>query len=933
MESSQPVTVPRYSRILSIDVMVGQERRPRRSFIEPSRLLLGRLPTSDILFGAKEQTVSSTHAEITQLGGRFVLRDLESRNGLWVPSVGDSTGVRIKELSLDEAEEPKDVTLGPAGPLCRISVGYVVPFADYLVTGQLGEGGMATVFMARKAQGSERPVVLKLIAQSLLLSIDPREAKAMFEQEARLSSFVSDANVVNIFDTGCWEGTHYIAMEYLRGVNLSSVLRQLHRRGLRCPFPLAAALVSRACLGLHAAHEARDETGEQLGIVHRDFTPTNLMCTPDGDVKLIDFGVARALGKRSLASRGQFVGKPAYAAPEQIRSPQEVDRRTDIFAAGVILYELCAGTSLFHRATEFATMDAVLSDPIPQIPEAPAVLQGIIHRALCREPSGRHQTAAQLAEELERFTLGTNGELMRRGAVAAALSKLGVDLQPAPPRPLTARPSLFPTPLHGVVDKAVVSPPRPSRPVPTPLRATPQAPQSVVLGEHTCVFGATLQLHQEKGNAALLAVCYAVEITTAACAERRSGTLYLISGEQAWSPPRAEVAVKISRLLEQMQPLLSTVMLPFLFAGEAWSGGPFALLFPTPQAAHSWQAAQVQLAGDPEARLALLRELCSALFVIRQQLPQFVHGQLSPTQIEIRWQASHPQVLLTVGPCLAALLGTTPLGSAGTPLTTPYLAPELLESAASSASDVFSLGMLGYELLGGDMKSADLAVRSGGLPPPIPPCIKVPLPSRDILMESLRAQPYLRPSDAALCRALGNAQTDSPRTLLPIQIPRPDSPREITHPDGAKLWLASIRLDKQPAQGLRMLPFSQVPHLLPAPIGLQLFRGLLAIEMCAGERASGLGGGGHRLYGEGAVTGDKRLLLLEPSGYFEIGSRSQRRLQRVDYQRVVLRKEVAIDLPPLGIRMIPEEDRLSVLLWTRDVRSGDHHLVCVQIME
>ena len=118
------------------------------------------------------------------------------------------------------------------------------------------------------------------------------------------------------------------------------------------------------------------------------------MCTPDGDVKLIDFGVARALGKRSLASRGQFVGKPAYAAPEQIRSPQEVDRRTDIFAAGVILYELCAGTSLFHRATEFATMDAVLSDPIPQIPEAPAVLQGIIHRALCREPSGRHQTAA-----------------------------------------------------------------------------------------------------------------------------------------------------------------------------------------------------------------------------------------------------------------------------------------------------------------------------------------------------------------------------------------------------------------------------------------------------------------------------------------------------------------------------------------------------------
>ena len=166
----------------------------------------------------------------------------------------------------------------------------------------------------RQAQGPERPVVLKLIAQSLLLSIDPREAKAMFEQESRLSPFVIDANVVNIFDTGCWEGTHYIAMEYLRGVNLSSVIKQLHRKGLRCPFPLAAALVSRACLGLHAAHEARDETGEPLGIVHRDFTPTNIMCTPDGEVKLIDFGVARALGKRSLVSRGQFVGCLLYTS-------------------------------------------------------------------------------------------------------------------------------------------------------------------------------------------------------------------------------------------------------------------------------------------------------------------------------------------------------------------------------------------------------------------------------------------------------------------------------------------------------------------------------------------------------------------------------------------------------------------------------------------
>ena len=241
--------------------------------------------------------------------------------------------------------------------------------------------------------------------------------------------------------------------------------------------------------------------------------------------------------------------------------------------------------------------------------------------------------------------------------------------------------------------------------------------------------------------------------------------------------------------------------------------------------------------------------------------------------------------------------------------------------------------MLGYELFGGDLQSACLAVSNGGLPPPIPPCVMVSPHLRDVLMESLRVSSHLRPSIAALCRALGNRTIQSPRTLLPIQVPQTEMTREVNHPDDAKLFLSTLKIEKSGVQGLRVVPFSNVPNLLPAKLGILLFRGLFAVELCHGEQSQVLGGGGHRLYGEGAISGDKRLLLLQPGGVFDIGSRSQRRLQKIEYLRVLLRPEVAVDLPQLGIRIMPEEERLAILLWTTDVRSGDHHLLCVQITE
>lgn len=936
--------------ILHIDVFVGTELRERRAFIDPARILIGRSTEADIRFNADDRTVSSAHAEIVRTEGGFLLRDLQSRNGLYKLASAE----KFQELPLQAGDSQLEIALGPDGAKCVVSVGCAIPFADYLVTGRLGEGGMATVFLAQESTQLSRLVVLKLIAPSLLLSIDPDDAKAMLQEEARIAGFVSHPNVVNILKADCYEGTHFIAMEYLKGVNLGAIQRQLVRQGTRCPFPLAAALVSQACAGLHAAHEARDSTGRPLGIIHRDFTPSNIVCSPEGDVKLIDFGVARALGRRYLSSGGQFVGKPAYASPEQIKHPQDIDRRSDVFAAGVILYELCTGLSLFLRENDFATLAAVMSAPVPPIPDAPPQLADILMRALSRDPRQRPASAAAFAEELEHFALGAGGQHLQRRSMAQALTRLGVDLRAPSPRALSGRPTLLPAPPERQRSRAVPAPmerlpqsdrigsevrnregrelpPRDSAPV-----EKPRLPAEIVLSGESVRIGRQIRQQSSGAEAPFTHACY--EVVTAQSAqsaqlgESAPRVLHLVGGRSVMDPVDEHLAAPLRQLIarwqswEQRGPLCRLIL-----AGDAWPGGPLALLIAECPAEQTWAARAASCAETTAARLRLVHALIGCVTELLRSFPGFVHGALAPDRIQLSESGDPPQLLFGTG---FDWLLADPQGQSALKeyLLTPYCAPELQQGApATQASDVFAVAALGYELLGGNLAEAALALLSGRLVPPLPLHTRLPASARSGLLQALHPDPGLRPTAAALHRALASEEDGRPRALLEQIAPPAGESAQGLLPGGRRLFLYTMLLSRSMSSEPARVPFGA--DLCPASFGLSLFRGRLAVELLTEPTPMTAIGGRSRLYQAADSVGTERLFLLEDAGAFAVGSRSHHRLQQVEFSHVITRPETAIELAPLGLRIRPAQAGHALLLWTRELRSGDVHVLCAHITE
>ena len=443
MGHTQPPCAPSPSRFIvhfeldQPDSLITQ----RFAFIDEPQISIGRGNDNHVIVAAGVQSVSVRHAEVLLTPDGYVLRDTASRNGLLIEQGGQLT--QVSTLALHTAAPGQKVYLGSPGPSCRISVGRVYPFADYLITGQLGQGGMAGVFAAQDDRGLGRLVVLKIVAPRFLLSVDKGEAESMLLTEARLAAQINHPNVVKIHRVDTLEGTPYIEMEYLQGVDLSQICKQLLQMQVRCPVDLAAALVHQACQGLHAAHEARDASGRPLGIVHCDFSPHNMMCSPEGKVQVIDFGIARALGHRGPGRDSAFVGKVAYASPEQLEPPRPVDRRADVFAAGVVFYELLAGHPPFDQGCPYRTMHAVIHDPPPPIAGLPASASALIQRALNKDPAGRPPTAEQLADELEALVARCGGQYLKPKNIAHGLRQLGVQLEAPLPRLLEARPTVF----------------------------------------------------------------------------------------------------------------------------------------------------------------------------------------------------------------------------------------------------------------------------------------------------------------------------------------------------------------------------------------------------------------------------------------------------------------------------------------------------------
>lgn len=282
-------------------------------------------------------------------------------------------------------------------------------FGRYTLLENIGKGGMAEIFraVASGVQGFQRVFVLKRILQEKCAS---REFIDMFVSEARISALLNHPNIVQIYDFGQINGSYFLTMEYLRGKDLLSVMRQLRASGKYMPPGLAAFIAHEVASGLHYAHSLKQVGGRTLNIVHRDVSPSNVMLLRAGGVKLLDFGIAKSATEAKTAGlntqNGLIKGKLSYLSPEQVRGT-ELDGRSDVFSLGVVLWEMLTGRRLFYDKSEFETMKNVLERPVPppstQRPDVPMPLDYIVVRALERDLDRRYPTAKMMADELQAY--------------------------------------------------------------------------------------------------------------------------------------------------------------------------------------------------------------------------------------------------------------------------------------------------------------------------------------------------------------------------------------------------------------------------------------------------------------------------------------------------------------------------------------------------
>ena len=281
--------------------------------------------------------------------------------------------------------------------------GAVQSLGRYTLYAKIASGGMASVHFARLAGegGFERTVAVKRMHKHL--ASDP-EFSAMFLDEARLAARVRHPNVVATLDVGGEGGELYVVMEYVHGEPLSRLIRFVAGEAEHIPFDVVSAIMTNVLAGLHAAHEIRDKHGAPLELVHRDVSPPNILVGADGIARVIDFGVAQARGRLMTTQDGKVKGKLGYMAPEQLRG-ERIDRRVDIYAAGVVLWELLTLVRLFVTKDDATTLDNLLSrkvePPSAFAADVPPALDEVVMRALARDPAERFDTAKQMAAALE----------------------------------------------------------------------------------------------------------------------------------------------------------------------------------------------------------------------------------------------------------------------------------------------------------------------------------------------------------------------------------------------------------------------------------------------------------------------------------------------------------------------------------------------------
>ncbi|NOU27573.1 MAG: serine/threonine protein kinase [Polyangiaceae bacterium] len=289
----------------------------------------------------------------------------------------------------------------------------------YEILGKLATGGMADICLARRPPGGVIVVLKKLRSDH----VSSKDFERMFEAECDTSSRLTHPNIVRTLEHGVTSEGPYLVMEYLRGEDLRSLQARLGAAGQRLPVCAALRIGVQMCAGLHYAHRAVDAEGEPMNVVHRDVSPQNVFLTTSGDVKLVDFGIAKSRIRSWETKHGTIKGKVPYMAPEQVKN-EPVDARTDVYAAGVVLYELLTGRRPYaaRRSAEFAMMLAIarhdVARPSTVSPGFPPVLEEILLRALALEPTARFASAAELGAALEAYAHQVGLALGRQALVS-----------------------------------------------------------------------------------------------------------------------------------------------------------------------------------------------------------------------------------------------------------------------------------------------------------------------------------------------------------------------------------------------------------------------------------------------------------------------------------------------------------------------------------
>jgi eukaryotic-like serine/threonine-protein kinase len=352
----------------------------------------------------------------------------------------------------------------------------------YALYEEVAAGGMATVHLARLVgpAGFSRTVAIKKLYPQF--ARDP-EFVSMFLDEARIAGRIRHPNVAATLDVVALAGELFLVMEYIHGESLARLQRNVAKQDAYIPVPIAIAMMHGVAQGLHAAHEARGEDGTPLQIVHRDVSPQNILIGSDGIARVVDFGIAKAVGRLQTTREGQLKGKTAYMAPEQLRG-RPVDRRTDIFACGVVLWEALAGGRLFYADSAPETMARVLEMPVEAPSHAarergdriPAALDDLVLRAVHRDPSQRYASALELAIALEKVcppvpTAREVGDYLKRtvGSSLDARAKRVRDIEGAPTPPAELHEEAPGAPPNAAIDVSSVSvetPRRTGQPIP-----------------------------------------------------------------------------------------------------------------------------------------------------------------------------------------------------------------------------------------------------------------------------------------------------------------------------------------------------------------------------------------------------------------------------------------------------------------------------------